>query len=139
MIRCIRCHFMRRADALVCMAESFLATGAGALAGGERYQVMVHVDADTLPADGAGLRCELEDGPGVSSETARRLACAASRVCVHEDAEGNLLDIGRRSRQIPPAIARALRLRDGHGGVGVAGAAVRSLAVLGSSPCCEAM
>lgn len=102
----------RRADALVCMAESFLATGAGALAGGERYQVMVHVDADTLPAEGAGLRCELEDGPGVAAETARRLACDASRVCVHEDAEGNLLDIGRRSRQIPPAIGRALRLRD---------------------------
>jgi hypothetical protein len=102
----------RQADALVCMAESFLAHGAGALAGGERYQVMVHVDADTLPADGAGLRCELEDGPGVSAETARRLACDASRVCVHEDSEGNVLDIGRRTRQIPPAIARALRLRD---------------------------
>jgi 5-methylcytosine-specific restriction endonuclease McrA len=102
----------RQADALVCMAESFLAHGAGALAGGERYQVMVHVDADTLPMDGAGLRCDLEDGPGVSAETARRLACDASRVCVHEDPDGNVLDIGRRSRQIPPAIARALRLRD---------------------------
>jgi hypothetical protein len=102
----------RRADALSRMAETFLATEPRALSGGERYQVMVHVDADSLPADGAGLRSELEDGPGVSAETSRRLACDASRVCVHEDGEGNVLNIGRRTRQIPPAIGRALRLRD---------------------------
>ena len=57
----------RRADALGRIAESFLANGPKALAGGERQQIVVHVDAETLVQTHAG-RCEFEDGPGVSAE-----------------------------------------------------------------------
>ncbi len=101
----------RRADALAVIAESFLANGAAALAGGERHQVVVHVDAITLRDDTAG-RCELERGPGVPAETARRLSCDASVVALVENAKGEPLDIGRKSRSIPPAIRRALNARD---------------------------
>lgn len=101
-----------QADALLRMAETALAHEPTALAAGERYQVVVHVDADTLPVHGDGLRSHMEDGPRVSAETSRRIACDCSRLCVHENADGEVLNIGRRSRQIPPAIRRALQLRD---------------------------
>ena len=44
-------------------------------------------------------------------ETVRRLACECS-VVVSEDEDGNPLDIGRKSRVIPPSMHRALRARD---------------------------
>jgi hypothetical protein len=55
---------------------------------------------------------ELEDGTRVSAETSRRLACDASRVIVRKDREGRVLDVGRRTRTIPPALRRALEIRD---------------------------
>ena len=54
------------------------------------------------------------DGGGVdvSAETSRRLACDASVVVLHEGADGSALDVGRKTRSIPPAIRRALNARD---------------------------
>ena len=101
----------RRADALAVVAESFLKHGAQALAGGERHQIVVHVDAETLRAGTAG-RCELEEGPAMAAETVRRLACDASVITILEDARGAPLDVGRKTRSIPPAIRRALHARD---------------------------
>jgi hypothetical protein len=67
------------ADALVAMAERQLATSPAARSGGERYQVVVHVDADALvAAEAAG--CQLEDGPALAAETVRRIACDVSLV-----------------------------------------------------------
>lgn len=101
----------RRADALGRIAESFLKHGAQALSGGERHQIVVHVDAQAL-RDGCEGRCELENGPSLPVETARRLACDASIVSVLEDARGEPLDVGRKTRSIPPALRRALVARD---------------------------
>lgn len=103
----------RRADALAWMAESFLANGGAALAAGGRYLLHVHVDEAALPASGDGTRCHVEDGAAIAAETARRIGCDCSRVCVHEGADGRVLSVGRKTRQIPPAIRRALRSRDG--------------------------
>ena len=47
-----------------------------------------------------------------SAETSRRLACDASRVVMRHDEEGHLLDVGARTRTIPPALRRALHHRD---------------------------
>ena len=102
---------MRQADALVVVAESFLAHGAESLKGGDRQQIVVHVDAETLIERTAG-RCELEEGPSLASETARRLACDASLVTIIEDEHGEPLDVGRKTRTIPPALRRALASRD---------------------------
>jgi hypothetical protein len=101
----------RRADALVRLAEGWLARGDAALPGGERQTLVVHVDARTLAVDAAG-RSELDAGPALAAETVRRLGCDASLVAIVEDAEGRILDVGRRTRSIPPSIARALRSRD---------------------------
>jgi hypothetical protein len=101
----------RRADALAVVAESFLKHGAEALNGGERYQVVVHVDAETLRERTAG-RSEFEHGPAMPAETARRLACDCSIVTIVEDEQGQPLDVGRKTRSIPPALRRALNSRD---------------------------
>jgi hypothetical protein len=103
----------RKADALTVMAESFLVNGAAALKGGERHQIVIHVDAETLRDSTAG-RCQFEHGPSLSAETARRLACDCSIVPIIENEEGEPLNVGRKSRSIPPAIQRALNARD-HG------------------------
>ena len=101
----------RRVEALATLAESFLATGPRDLSGGDRQQIVVHVDAETFQHRCAG-RCELEQGPAIAAETARRLACDASVVRIIENAKGEPLDVGRKTRTIPPAIRRALTSRD---------------------------
>jgi hypothetical protein len=102
---------MRRADALAVMAESFLAHEAKVLSGGDKHQIVVHVSAETLRHDHAGC-CEIEDGPSIAAETARRLACDASVVTIVENEQGEPLSVGRKTRSIPPALRRALKARD---------------------------
>jgi hypothetical protein len=101
----------RRADALIVIAESFLAHGAEALKGGDRHQIVVHIDEATLKKRESGT-CEFEDGPSTAIETARRLACDASKVEITEDDQGEPLNVGRKTRTIPPALRRALKSRD---------------------------
>ena len=123
-----------RADAVGLLAERALAAGFGAGVGihdgvgdqapvsgsrAERYQVVLHVEAATLAEEGEPGLSELEDGTRVSAETARRLACDANRVEVGStrgstlgSTHGSALDVGRKTRTIPPALRRALDTRD---------------------------
>ena len=94
------------------MADTMLAHGPASRTGGDRHQVVVHVDADAIAGrpDAAG-RCELADGEPLAAETARRLACDAGIVpLLHRN--GRALDVGRKTRSIPPALRRALSARD---------------------------
>jgi len=102
----------RRADALALLAENFLAAPDNPSSTADRYQVVVHVDAETLREQTAG-RCELEQGPSIPAETARRLTCDAGLLSVLENGQGEPLDVGRKTRSIPAAIRRALNTRDG--------------------------
>jgi hypothetical protein len=56
----------------------------------------------------------LDDGTHISAETLRRVACDCGLLAQGGHGELSTVSIGRRSRSIPPAIRRALRLRD-HG------------------------
>ena len=102
----------RRADALAYLAESFLANPDTSSNTADRYQVVVHVDAETLHTHAAG-RCEIEQGPAIPAETARRISCDSSLLSVLDNEHGEPLDVGRKTRSIPPAIRRALNTRDG--------------------------
>ena len=177
----------RQADALGLVAESALAADLDRGTAGDRYQVVLHVEAETLragtggqatddrglasPADPSGGRAlapaaataaasaetptghavledacalrvsaetpaghavledacalrvsaetpaghaALEDADGlrVSAETARRTACDAGTVVMQHAAGGSVLDVGRKTRTIPPALRRALQARD---------------------------
>jgi hypothetical protein len=92
------------------IAESYLQSPQ-TLSTADRFQVVVHADAQTLRERSAG-RCHVEHGPSVPAESVRRLTCDASVVPVLETEEGEVLDVGRKTRTIPAAIRRALNLRD---------------------------
>ena len=172
----------RQADALGLVAESALAADLDRGTAGDRYQVVLHVEADTLQADAAAPalhvsaetsrdakaraarvseetppdaavpalhvsaetpshavgstgrgeadmdrrpvaatsaarmtgHAALEDGDGlrVSAETSRRVACDAALVVMPHAPDGAILDVGRKTRTIPPALRRALQARD---------------------------
>ncbi len=102
----------QQADALALLAETALHHGLDPGAPGERYQVVVHVDASVLADPAQPGQSVLEDGVHVPAETSRRLACDASRVIMRHDDEGRLLEVGARTRTIPPALRRALHARD---------------------------
>jgi Domain of unknown function (DUF222)/HNH endonuclease len=123
----------RRADAVGLLAERALSAGLGAgLSAGlgaglgagshdeipisgsraDRYQVVLHVEASTLTEAEEPGQSELEDGTRVSAETARRLACDAGRVEIRHASNGSVLDVGRKTRTVPPALRRALESRD---------------------------
>jgi len=78
---------------------------------GERARLVVHVDAAALASDGRG-RSELEDGPVISPETARRLGCDAE-VVAQVERDGLPVSAGRKRRTVPPALRRLLEARDG--------------------------
>jgi hypothetical protein len=125
----------KRADALMEMAESYLANGPKGSSSADRYQVMLHVSAETLKANTAPVGADpgprqnngrasggaptdggafsyLENGPHVSAETSRRICCDAGISPISIDVNGEPLNIGRKTRVIPPAMRRALRTRD---------------------------
>jgi Domain of unknown function (DUF222)/HNH endonuclease len=102
----------QHADALVLLAETALKHGVEPGVPGERYQVVVHVDAEVLANADAPGQSVIENGPGVSAETSQRLACDASRVVMRHDADGRITEVGTRTRTIPPALRRALLHRD---------------------------
>jgi len=82
----------------------------------ERYQVFLYLDPEALARKGDPAHTHLEDGTRLTADTVRRLTCDGAIVPVSMGGNGkedSILDVGRRTRTIPPAIRRALRLRDG--------------------------
>ena len=104
--------FQQQADALVLVAESALHHALDPGTPGERYQVVVHVDAAVLADPAQPGESMLEDGAHVSAETSRRLTCDASRTVMRHGKRGHVVAIGARTRTIPPALRRALLHRD---------------------------
>ena len=102
----------RRADAMLRMAEAYLSRSPSHSCSGDRHLVHIHTGMETLRVDGLGAQAEIENSGNVSAETSRRLSCDAGLVHWLDDNDGNTLDIGRKSRTIPPAIRRALQRRD---------------------------
>jgi len=81
-------------------------------ASGARYQVVVHVDAAVLADPEQPGQSALEEGSHFSAEKSRRIACEASRVIMKHDSDGRVVEVGARTRTIPPALRRALQHRD---------------------------
>jgi hypothetical protein len=99
----------RRADALTQIAETYMNNSENSGSTADRYQVVVHV---ATAENEANHPC-LENGPHVTAVTSRRIACDCSTTVITEDQDGEPLNIGRRSRTIPPPMRRALKARDG--------------------------
>jgi hypothetical protein len=97
---------LRRVDALVAVAESYLAGDATVAT--TPVEVVIHVEASARPEAGGTL----DDGTTLTPATTNRLMCDATLVQVVEDSRGKVLDVGRRRRTIPTMLRRALQLRD---------------------------
>jgi len=103
----------RRADALVEVAETYMNVEPVPNSTADRYQVVVHIsDRIENPSDDTDFDACIENGPHVSAETSRRIACDSSVLGIKEDENGEPLAIGRKTRSIPPAMRRAIRIRD---------------------------
>jgi hypothetical protein len=101
----------QQADALALLAETALHHGMNPGSGAERYQVVVHVDAAVL-ADADAPGQTVVEGARIAAETSQGLACDATRVVMRHDADGQITEVGARTRTIPPALRRALQHRD---------------------------
>jgi hypothetical protein len=96
----------RRADALVLLCSARIAADPDP----DRATLVIHASLETLA--GADRNAEIENGPAVSPDTARRLACDARLQVVAEDEHGQPLRLGRLSRDPSSAMLRQLRHRD---------------------------
>jgi hypothetical protein len=121
------------ADAVVLLAESFLAHGPAARTGTDDYRVVIFADeslidhacescdhCDDTPVDDNmnpvprdAARCHVEQGPIITQATLERIWCdsAATRVVVRD---GTLQVETDHEATITGSIRRALRLRDKH-------------------------
>ena len=102
----------RRADALVDLCRDYLDHGNTPTQGGEKPHVTLVVSLEALETR-AGKPCELDETGVITAQAARRLACDAGISRIITKGQSEPLDVGRRTRTIPPAIRRALNLRDG--------------------------
>lgn len=104
-----------RADAMTLMAEHCLKTLSDNVKSGGRFEILMHVNANPEHIDykmSDGPCCYLDDGYVLAPEVVRRLACDAALTTVLEDDKAGVLNVGRRQRSIPPAIEKAVRVRD---------------------------
>lgn len=99
-----------RVDALIEMAEQVVR---GTSPERSPTEIVVTVPVEALVADGDNpAAATTTEGAVLSAQTARRLACDAGIVVVAEDADGNCVSVGRRTRTISSALWRAVLKRD---------------------------
>lgn len=101
----------RYADALLGMVRTHQGSRRAPSVGGDRPRVVVTLDYEALlaGATGAGV---LGEEP-LSAGDLRRLCCDAELLPAVLGADSEVLDVGRASRLVTPAIRQALTLRDG--------------------------
>src|SRR5215472_9709071 len=104
----------RRADALVELVRRRLDAGDLPERGGERPHLMLLAELSTLRLEPGSRLAELDWGPLVTGEGARRIGCDASITPVLVDDKGEILHVGHSSRSVPRRLRKALNLRDRH-------------------------
>jgi hypothetical protein len=101
----------RRVDALTDLVEDGLAHAiAGRDVEVDRAVISVGVDYDTLVERAPGPATLGAGGP-LTGEAARRLACDAGLVRIITRGRSEVLDVGRKTRQWPRAVRRAILFR----------------------------
>jgi len=103
----------RRADALGEICRQWLDMGDRPRVAGEKPHVTVTVGVGAL-RDGTGEPSELDHSGPVDPQVARRLACDAAIMRVVMAGPSEPVDVGRRTPVIPPAMRRAVIVRDRH-------------------------
>jgi Domain of unknown function (DUF222)/HNH endonuclease len=96
----------RRADALVALCSARIANDSDP----DRATVVIHARLDQPAEEVHG--CEIEGGPAINPEVARRLGCNGRIQVVMEDSSGQPIRLGRIRREPPDWMLRQLRYRD---------------------------
>jgi hypothetical protein len=105
----------RRADALGEVCRQWLDRADRPTVAGERPHLTVTVGADALAGGSEAIpMSELDHTGPVTPRVARRIACDASVMRVVLSARSEPLDVGRKTPVIPPAMRRAVVVRDRH-------------------------
>ncbi len=102
----------RRADALVELCRRQLDGGALPEVAGQRPHLTVTAPVGTLAALPGQPAGDLAWGLPIPAQTVRRLACEAARTTVELSDDGQPLAVGRTTRTVPPALRKALVVRD---------------------------
>jgi len=102
----------RRADALVELARQRLDAGTLPEVAGQKPHLTVTASISTLMKEPGSPPGDLEWSQPITGDTVRRMACdcAMTRVLLGPNSEP--IDVGRCTRIIPPALRRALVVRD---------------------------
>jgi hypothetical protein len=95
----------RMADALVALASEAIAADPDP----DRATVVIHTQTD---AEGRPRAAEIDGGPAIHPETAARLLCTSRTQEVVEDAAGDVVGVGRMSREPSAWMVRQIRHRD---------------------------
>jgi hypothetical protein len=105
----------RRALGLVAACRYFLehVDVPGQARTGGRPHLLAVLELETLLAETGGS-ARLESGTIIRGEVARRLACDAGVSRVITNGRSEPLDVGRTTRSVPAALARAVIVRDQH-------------------------
>jgi hypothetical protein len=103
----------RRADALGEVCRQWLDLADRPAVAGEKPHVTVTVDTEAV-RDGAGEPSELDHVGPIDPAVARRVVCDASIRRVVLAGPSEPLDVGRRTPVVPPAMRRAVIVRDRH-------------------------
>jgi hypothetical protein len=114
--RDIRTPAQRRADALGEICSEWLSSVNTATVGGVRPHLSVIVDHATLASqrgDGASVApAQLGWVGPVTASEAQLIGCDATVSRIVMDGESQVIDVGRATRTIPPALRRAVVARD---------------------------
>ena len=100
-----------REDALVRICERHVSAASPEPVVAPTRQMVIHVDDSVLRSADVSGRSHVEDGPWLSPQSARWLACDSDVVTITER-DGKPLDVGRASRVITPRLRLALQARD---------------------------
>ena len=104
----------RRADALVELGRQRLDAGNLPEVGGQKPHLTVTASVDTLAKQPGAPAAELEWSLPITADMARRITCDCAKTRVLLDARSEPIDVGRYTRTVPPALRRALVIRDKH-------------------------
>jgi hypothetical protein len=107
----LRSPATRRADALIDICRTALASGGLPDTGGTPPQITITIDWDALRRNLA--IGQLDTGTLLTPETTRRLACTAQLLPAVLDSQGVPIDLGRGRRLFTGAARHAILLRDG--------------------------
>jgi hypothetical protein len=98
----------RHADGLLALASTVVADDADP----DRATVVLIAELAAVCDDDPTATAELETSEPVATDTARRLICDSRLSVLVQDRDGRAVGIGSTARTVPPALRRALMVRD---------------------------